>query len=161
MLCSMCLPGYISGDRNKCTKCDYEIELYKMIGIFFLMIGFLVLIVKGTIKSAESDNTHSVMSKILMNHLQMLIITSSFDMKWPPMVQQLFIIALPIAELTTSLTAFDCWMDSRDPATIDPYNFKVDPGFLPVIYQKLFVMAGMPFLIGGVGYTVWWVVIRC
>jgi hypothetical protein len=43
-------------------------------------------------------------------------------------------VALPIQELTGSITAFDCWMDYRDPESIDPYNFTTDPDFMPVIY---------------------------
>jgi hypothetical protein len=68
VLCSMCLPGYITKGAQ-CTKCDYSIELYKMLGIFFLLLGCLVSLVKKTIEGATQENTHSVLTKILMNHL--------------------------------------------------------------------------------------------
>jgi len=157
----MCLPGHIAGEGNQCKPCDYNIEIYKMGGLFCLMFGMLIGLVRSTIKGAGKEKTHSVLNKILMNHLQMLIITAGFDMKWPKIVMQLFVVALPIKELTGSITAFDCWMDYRDPASIDPYNFNTDPDFLPVIYQKLFVMIFLPILIAGVAYGGWWVALRC
>jgi hypothetical protein len=161
VMCSMCLPGYIAGEGPKCTKCQYDIELYKMLGIFFLMLGGLVMMVKGTIAGAVKENTHSVLVKILMNHLQMLIITAGFDMRWPKLVTDLFDVALPIKELTGSITAFDCWMDYRDPTKIDPYSFTTDPDFLPVIYQKMLVMTCLPIFIGAGAYCSWAVAYRC
>jgi hypothetical protein len=96
-----------------------------------------------------------------MNHLQMLIITAGFDMRWPKIVMQLFVVALPIKELTGSITAFDCWMDYRDPKSIDPYKFSTDPDFLPVIYQKMFVMACLPIIIAIASYGSWSIAYRC
>jgi hypothetical protein len=132
-----------------------------MLGIFFLMIGVLVAMVKGTIAGAVKENTHSVLVKILMNHLQMLIITAGFDMRWPKLVTDLFDVALPIKELTGSITAFDCWMDYRDPKSIDPYSFTTDPDFLPVIYQKMLVMTCLPIFIGAGAYCSWAIAYRC
>jgi len=157
----MCLPGYIKGDGPKCTKCDYSIELYKMTGIFFLMMGMLVFLVKSTINGASDNKTHSVLVKILMNHLQMLIITAGFDMRWPKIVMSLFVVALPIKELTGSITAFDCWMDYRDPTSIDPYKFTPDPDFLPVVYQKMFVMTCLPIIVAAGAYSSWSIAFKC
>jgi hypothetical protein len=53
-------------------------------------------LVKSIIKSAKEDKPHSVLQKILMNHMQMLIITSQFDMNWPDLVVNIFTIAFPI-----------------------------------------------------------------
>ena len=53
-------------------------------------------LIRVTLKGAVKGSDSSVFNKILMNHLQMLIITSDFDMEWPPQVIQIFEVAAPI-----------------------------------------------------------------
>jgi hypothetical protein len=81
------MPGFREY-KGKCSKCNYAIDKYITMGtltVFFLLIIFMV---KNVLKSATKKNTTtSVMSKILVNHMQMLIITASFDMNWPAVVQ--------------------------------------------------------------------------
>jgi hypothetical protein len=80
------MPGFREY-KGKCSKCNYAIDKYITMGtltIFFLLIIFMV---KNVLASAIRTQTTSVMSKILVNHMQMLIITASFDMNWPDVVQ--------------------------------------------------------------------------
>jgi hypothetical protein len=42
-----------------------------------------VLLVNAVITGAEKEDLWSVFLKVLMNHLQMLIVFSSFDIDWP------------------------------------------------------------------------------
>ena len=64
----------------------------------------------------------------------MLLITASFDMNWPEDVKTIFNLAAPIAQITSSITSFDCYMESRDSSSIDPYNFYVDPYEIRIVY---------------------------
>ena len=53
-----------------------------MIIVVAMVVGLCVMVnfaLKGAVKGSEQ----SVFNKILMNHLQMLIITADFDMNWP------------------------------------------------------------------------------
>ena len=86
VMCSMCLPGYREY-KGKCSKCNYAIDKYITAGTLIIFILLIVFMVKNVLKSAIKENTTtSVMSKILVNHMQMLIITASFDMNWPDVV---------------------------------------------------------------------------
>ena len=67
-LCSACLPGYKRHGAFACVECS-DSQLYSTMGIFFALVVALVFLVKGTLGNARKDNTHSVFSKILMNHL--------------------------------------------------------------------------------------------
>ena len=89
------------------------------------MIGIgLYVLVKTVIQgAASSNNTYSVFTKILMNHMQMLLIISSFDMAWSKEVLLIFNIAAPIQQITSSLVSFDCWMDTRDALSLNVYAF--------------------------------------
>ena len=52
-----------------------------------MMVGMVIMLcvlISVTLKSAVGESDSSVFNKILMNHLQMLIITKDFDMDWPP-----------------------------------------------------------------------------
>lgn len=83
VLCSSCLPTFKAEGLSNCVKCSVY-ENYYLAGIFlFLTVGLCVTI-RGTLKGAVAkQNTNSVFTKILMNHMQMLLITADFDMDWP------------------------------------------------------------------------------
>lgn len=90
----------------------------------------------------------------------MLLITASFDMSWPDEVKLIFNIAAPIAQITSSITSFDCYMDKRHPSVIDPYDFYAELYDLRIVYQKLFIMAGLPLFMAAVSYSVWYIILR-
>lgn len=50
------------------------------------VIVVVVLLVKGTLGAAGKNVTHSVFIKILLNHMQMLVIVMVFDMQWPQFI---------------------------------------------------------------------------
>jgi hypothetical protein len=156
----MCMPGFREY-KGKCSKCNYAIDKYITMGtltIFFLLIIFMV---KNVLSSAVKTSTTSVMSKILVNHMQMLIITASFDMNWPDVVQQLFDVAAPIEIVTQQITAFDCWMDNRDPTDIQKFLFEDDPNFIAVSFQKTMIMSALPIIIMLISYSIWFLMYKC
>ena len=58
--------------------------------------------------------------------------------------------------------------ETRDPASIDPYNFNTDPDFrLPACYLLEALRYGIPayyncfLIIAGVAYSGWWIALRC
>lgn len=74
-------------------------------------MAVLCYLVHSTIKGSIEDNTSSIYIKIMLNHMQMLLITSSFDLAWPADVKAIFKLAAPVKEFLNSITSFDCWMD--------------------------------------------------
>ena len=84
VMCTSCLPGYKKSGLSECELCT-DGEYYKVAIIMVGMTFGLCFLVRTTLKGAVSKEANSsVFNKIIMNHLQMLIITSDFDMDWPP-----------------------------------------------------------------------------
>ena len=48
-----------------------------------------------------------------MNHVQLILLTASFNFKWPDEVVALFDVAKPVAQATTQIFSFDCFLDTR------------------------------------------------
>ena len=82
-------------------------------------------------------------------------------MNWPTLVANIFSIAFPIKALTGSITSFDCFMDQRNASQINPYKFTPDPKHIPKVYQKLFIMAGLPLYLALICSVVWTIAIKC
>ena len=82
----------------------------------FLFAFAFVLLVNLIITGAEKEDLWSVFLKVLMNHLQMLIVFSSFDIDWPERVRKIFAFALPIEKITDTVISFDCFLDKRNVA---------------------------------------------
>ena len=124
VMCTACLPGYKRAGTLKCEKCQ-DTELLKIIIIMLGLVIGLCILIRTTLKGAVKESDSSVFNKILMNHLQMLIITADFDMKWPAQVIQIFNVASPINELTEAIVNFDCFMDQRTIDNVLPYDFNL------------------------------------
>ena len=90
----------------------------------------------------------------------MLLITASFDLDWPDQVLLIFNLAAPIREITSAIVSFDCWMDTRPLDTIDFYSFYAGENDVRVIYQKLFINAGLPIVLSAISYSVWYFILR-
>lgn len=70
--------------------------------------------IRSTLSGAkEKNNVTSIFMKILLNHFQLILLTASFDFKWPDAVVQLFNTAKPVATVSTQILSFDCFLDSR------------------------------------------------
>ena len=72
-----------------------------------------------------------------MNHMQMMVITSSYDMNWPPEVTDFLLQIAPLMEFQRMLVAFDCFMDPRDVADIGEYEFEAREDEFRITYWKL------------------------
>lgn len=55
--------------------------------IAFIVIGAIlamVFLIRSTLNGAKAKkNISSIYTKIVMNHLQLILLTSSFNLKWP------------------------------------------------------------------------------
>mmetsp|Transcript_6151 Transcript_6151/g.5549 ORF Transcript_6151/g.5549 Transcript_6151/m.5549 type:complete len:80 (-) Transcript_6151:1513-1752(-) len=79
------MPGYSRSGDYECTICPPDSKnLIRIVGIIVAMIVALVYMVKSTIQNAVKKELSSVYLKIFTNHLQMISITSSFQLDWPP-----------------------------------------------------------------------------
>ena len=68
----------------------------------------IIFIIRSTLAGAlQRKNIQSVYIKLLMNHLQLLILTASFDFDWPDRVLKIFEASEPVAQVTTQVSSFD------------------------------------------------------
>lgn len=56
----------------------------RICAIFLGVGGALIFMIRSTLQGAKSkNNLTSIFFKIMMNHLQLVLLTASFDFKWP------------------------------------------------------------------------------
>ena len=69
----------------------------------------VVLFVKFTISSALSQRSpFSIYLKVLINHLQLVFLTSSFDLSWPDQVNAFYEQTRPVASVGDQILSLDC-----------------------------------------------------
>lgn len=67
-----------------------------------LAVCVVVLLIRSTLNGAlVKKNVMSIFQKILMNHLQLIIMTASFNFNWPAMVAKFFNTSQPVAQTST------------------------------------------------------------
>ena len=75
------------------------------------------------------------------------MLTASFDLKWPPMVEDIFSVATPVAEATTQFISIDCFIDKRE----DNY----DVSNVRVFFIRLIVLGALPPIIVIIAWISW------
>ena len=83
-------------------------NVIRLTGILIAVIVGIVFMIKSTLNGAlQRKNIQSVYIKILMNHLQLIYLTSSFDFDWPDNVVELFEASEPVAQVSQQILSFD------------------------------------------------------
>ena len=85
ILCAECSPGYSSTGSYQCSPCPaYITNIVRITGILIGAIIIVVLMIRSTLKGAlEKKNVTSIFQKIMLNHVQLIILTASFNFNWP------------------------------------------------------------------------------
>ena len=126
-----------------------------------LFAAFLVLlwIIRSTLVGAkDSTNITSVYLKILMNHLQILLLTASFNFYWPAQVEKLFSISSPITQVSASIFSIDCFLNAyafNSSSSLDLGINESGESIFSIFYIKLVVIAASPFLVIIISYFAW------
>jgi hypothetical protein len=119
-LCSGCLPGYSRSGDYECSACPTpELNFIRIVGILVGCIIGIIFMVRSTLKNALNPSPTSVYIKILMNHLQLIMITSSFNFDWPESLVSFFETVAPIATASDNLVSFDCFLDDRAEGSVN------------------------------------------
>jgi len=96
----------------------------------------------------------------------MILITTSFNMKWPEQIIDFFKTISIVVEAQKMIVAFDCWMDTRSLWITEDDKIKemqfsdleTDP--LRITYKKLFIYAALPIICGFLTVCVWYCILR-
>ena len=102
-------------------------------------IIIIVIIIRSTLEGAlVRKNLQSVYMKILMNHLQLILLTSSFDFDWPDNVKEFYDSTKPVSQVSNQLISFDCFLDKRSEGN--------DSNIIRIYWQKMIMYAVMPLV---------------
>ena len=105
--------------------------------------------IRSTISNTlKAKNVQSVYIRILMNHLQLLVITASFNFKWPSNVNQFFYSSKQVAQVTTQFLSFDWFIDQRNNGGSNQIR---------LYYKKMIMYALLPFVASIVSTIFWFV----
>ena len=153
-LWSGCKVDYSREGVYQCSKCpDPVVNAFVITLILIAYVVSLVLTVKSTLSGAlDRKDIQSAYIKIIVVHFQLLGITSSFDFRWSPQIVTFFDSSDLVANVSTRLFAFDCFLDNR--------NNDGDTDSVRVYYKKMIIYALLPILLG-LFSLIFWSVLYC
>eukprot|EP00347_Sterkiella_histriomuscorum_P006984 403350694 len=116
ILCSDCQEGFSRSGENKCSKCpEKAINIVRIIFIILGVIALIIFLVRSTLNSAQNKhNITNIYSKILLNHFQLIMMTSAFDFEWSQLILDYFNSTKQVATVSTQIFSFDCLIDKRE-----------------------------------------------
>eukprot|EP00347_Sterkiella_histriomuscorum_P024148 403332142 len=148
IICADCAVGYSRQGDFKCATCPEKVmNIVRLIFIFFAVVFLIVFIVRSTLLGAkEQKNITNIFIKIMMNHLQLILLTASFNFAWPSMVVDFFSQLKPVAQVSNQIFSFDCFVDTRQTSEEMTDSSKKDDytSFFRVYYLKLIIFAILP-----------------
>eukprot|EP00347_Sterkiella_histriomuscorum_P008156 403346168 len=112
ILCSDCETGYSRTGNFECSPCpDKTQNVLRIIAIIIAMIAVIVFLIRSTLNgAAETKNVTSVFQKILLNHIQLLMVTASFDFDWPKILISFFQTSQNVGAASEQVFSVDCFL---------------------------------------------------
>ena len=132
-------PGFSRISDYKCGAWPNAVwNIIRLLLICLAVIIVFVITIRSTLAGAlQRKNIQSVYIKILMNHLQLLTLTSSFNLKWSSNVNDLLRFFKPATEVSTQIISFDWFLDQRQNG---------DSNIIRLYYQKMIMYAALPLI---------------
>eukprot|EP00347_Sterkiella_histriomuscorum_P001991 403369895 len=150
ILCADCQVGYSRTGDYECSICPEEsVNIVRISGIILLAIILVVFMIKSTLAGAkDQNNVTSIYTKILMNHIQLIMLTASFDFKWPKLILEFFDSSKPVAQASNQIVSFDCFLDNRKSNT--------DSSSTRLFFYKLIMISIIPFICAIASFGFWY-----
>ena len=142
-MCNTCADQYSRTAKNTCQECpDPAVNGIRICGITIAVLILIIFLVKSTMSSAlRPRELTSVYLRILMNYLQLVMLTSTFNLNWPNEVKSLLSAQESAGTATAQIFSFDCYMSELSTTN--------------VIYQKLTLMFVLPVFIVVISFLFW------
>ena len=95
ILCAQCEAGYVRNSQFQCAECPSQWKNALLLSaVFLIALLAIIVLIRATLQSMKNQRSiGSVYFKILANHLQLIILTLSFELDWPDQVKTLYSIA--------------------------------------------------------------------
>ncbi|TNV88144.1 hypothetical protein FGO68_gene4654 [Halteria grandinella] len=156
VLCADCSPYYSkfysSSVCSKCPSIGLNVFLILLTSVFFIVS--LVIIVRQNLRAVNQEKNYlPVFFRIMLNHIQILSLTASFDLEWPQELQTFFKSIQPLSDASSQLLSIDCFLNTK--------------WGKPILHgQRLFaarsiILALMPIILIAGSCIVWWMIHKC
>eukprot|EP00347_Sterkiella_histriomuscorum_P009701 403340212 len=159
ILCADCQPGYSITSSFKCGQCpEFSLNLFRIIAIFILVVVVIGFMIRSTMKgAADTKNITSVFQKILLNHIQLIVLTASFDFNWPEIVLSYFKTNEAVGEASSQIFSVDCFLNNDKGHSETNLDYQKQESLIPIriFYFKLALFGILPFILVIISYTVW------
>ena len=146
-MCQSCKNGYSRSSENTCGVCpEPAVNVIRLLGIGIGVFIGCCFLVKTTISSAHYPKAlHSIYIKIFTNYIQLVYLTTQFNLAWPDFVLEMFDYQKSAATVSDQVFSVDCYLESEDE----------DQAGEEVLFKKLLIMAFLPFIAWGFAFMVW------
>ncbi|CAG9309876.1 unnamed protein product [Blepharisma stoltei] len=143
-MCQSCEYGYSKTADETCSPCpDESSNSLRIAGVSISLIIICAIMVNSTRRSAfKPTSLASIYIKIFMNYLQLVMLVTTFNLKWPSLVWKVFAIQNTAGSANDQIFSFDCFLQIKD----EPDQY---------YYSKLILMSLAPLVIALVSLTVW------
>ena len=145
-VCQSCSMDWARTGRDDCAVCPaLSLTMLRVLGLCIVGVICLVFLVRSTMINIKSGRLTSVYFRIFLNYLQLTMLTSTFDLKWPEAAKQLFNTQDAVGGASQQFFSYDC------------VYYQV--GYTdPVLFQDLAVTAVMPLIAVVISTCVWAIV---
>ena len=83
-----------------------------LIIVAVVVIGGIIFLIVITLRTmSERKSPFSSYIKIFTNHLHLILLTASFDLSWPSVIEEFFQSTEPVANIADRIISFDCFLD--------------------------------------------------
>ena len=102
----------MSNSNFQCAACPEQWKnILLLILVLLLASAVIIIFIKMTLMSTQAKKSNtSVYIKILVNHLQLIVITLNFNLDWPDEVTQFKETIKPFADVSSRILSFDCFL---------------------------------------------------
>jgi hypothetical protein len=160
--CQTCDYGYaMDSDGVTCTKCtppgsdDRVLALVLTTLVFVVVLVFFSMLVFLKIKSATSHHdiktkaAHSTIKRILLSHVQIIMLSLSLNVPWPPLIKDLMTALSAVSSVSQHVARVGCFVDTEEPV-LKQARF---------LYASSISIALFPIGFAGLMYVYWLVLV--
>ena len=143
-LCQSCSEGFSRSATNECRQClDRAKNTGLIAGLAVAVCLVLVIITASNINGAfKEQSITSIYFKILLNYIQVVSLTISFNLSWPYLVKKMFEVQGQTAGSSDQLLSVDCFLQGK----------------IKAFYAKLIILALVPavcLLFSALFWVIW------
>ncbi|TNV88043.1 hypothetical protein FGO68_gene7468 [Halteria grandinella] len=136
ILCSDCALNFSKNPSlSRCSKCPKQnINILILTCLFTAFIVLIVILVNSNrVNSKNEKNYLPVFFRILVNHLQILYLTASFELEWPEELLNFYKSIQPISDAQSQIFSIDCFLTQG--ALSNYFN-----NYRPIVIKSILVM---------------------